>query len=179
MARLPYVTAGHSGDVDAVYRRITGIGRPIVNLHRVLANQPAALEAFMGMSRYVRGGSSLEPAVRELMILATAYEFGQTYEITHHLKAARAAGVPDEKLAAVAPGGDIRALGARERLAAEFSQEAARTRTCGSDTFSKLVEEFGTDGAVDVVVTAAWYHLCAVILNSTDVDLETGNGDQT
>jgi len=76
-ARVPYVGA------DPVFARVEAMGRPVLNLYRALANQPAALDAFLDMSRYVRSGSSLDAGLRELVILATAHELGQDYEVAH------------------------------------------------------------------------------------------------
>ncbi len=148
------------------------MGRPVANLYRVLANQPPALAAFLGMSRYVRSESSLDPRLRELVIVATAREFGQEYELIHHLEIARKSGVPDAKLAALEPGGDLRVLTPAERCAVEYARQSARGRTCDDATFERLGQAFGPAGVVDLVATSAWYHLCAVILNSAQVDLE-------
>ena len=148
------------------------MGRPVANLYRVLANQPPALAAFLGMSRYVRSESSLDPRLRELVIVATAREFGQEYELIHHLEAARKAGVPDAKLSALEPGGDLGVLTPAERCAVEYARRSARGRTCDDATFELLRQAFGPAGVVDLVVTSAWYHLCAVILDSAQVDLE-------
>ncbi len=176
MGRLPYVRPGTSAEVDALYDQIAGLGRPIANLYRSLANQPAALEAFLGMSRYVRGGSSLDPQLRELAILATAYVFDQDYEIAHHVEAARKVGVPEDKLHALAANGGLEALSPEERCAVEFSRQVARTRTCDAATFARVEELLGREGATDLVVTAAWYHLCAVILDTAGVELEAEYG---
>jgi 4-carboxymuconolactone decarboxylase len=148
------------------------MGRPVLNLYRVLANQPAALAAFLGMSRYVRSASSLDPGLRELAILATAHELGQVYEVSHHTEAARAAGVSNEKLEAVAPGGPIGVLTAPERAAVDFARQAAHTRSCDDATFEHLQSLFSTAEIVDLVLTTGWYHLCAVILGSLRVELE-------
>lgn len=88
MARLRYAAQGESPAVDDLYAEIGRMGRPVLNLYRVLANQPPALAAFLEMSRYVRSGSSLDPGLRELAILATAHELGQEYEVAHHTEAA-------------------------------------------------------------------------------------------
>jgi alkylhydroperoxidase family enzyme len=37
-----------------------------------------------------------------------------------------------------------------------------------------MLELFSTEEIVDLVVTVAWYHLCAVILGSFQVELEGG-----
>jgi len=172
MGRVPYVKAGTSRDVDDLYKEIAGMGRPVLNLYRTLANQPTALAAFLEMSRYVRGGSSLDAGLRELAILATAHELGQPYEVSHHTEAALRVGVPPEKLAAVAPGGSLDALEPAERGAVEFARQAAVTRSCDDATFQRLESLFSTEQIVDLVLTTGWYHLCAVILGSLQVELE-------
>ncbi len=145
----------------------------MLNLYSVLANQPPALEAFLGMSAYVRDGSSLDPGLRELTILATAHKLGQEYEVLHHTEAARRAGVPAEKVAAVGPGGSLDDLTEQERCAVEFARQVAATRKCTDDTFVLLSSMFSSEELVDLVVTTAWYHLCAAILGSLKVELET------
>ena len=149
-ARVPYVQN------DPVFARVEAMGRPVLNLYRALANQPAALEAFLDMSRYVRGGSSLDAELREVVILATAQELGSEYEVAHH-----------------STGVSLDALDERGRCAVEYARSAARTRTCDDATFERLKVHFSTDEIVDLVLTVGWYHLCAVILGSLEVELET------
>ena len=173
MARLPYVRTGASPDADDLYDEIERMGRPVLNLYRVLANQPPALSAFLGMSQYVRSASSLDPGLRELMILATAHELDQAYEVAHHTDAAGRAGVPPAKIAAVGPGGSLEALTEAERCAVEFARQAAHSRTCDDATFRRMESLFTPEEIIDLVVTTAWYHLCAVILGTTGVELET------
>jgi alkylhydroperoxidase family enzyme len=173
LARLPYVKTGVSNEADHLYAEIARMGRPVLNLYRVLANQPPALGAFLAMSRYVRSGSSLDPGLRELMILATAHELDQPYEVAHHTDAARRVGVPAAKIAAVGPGGALDALTPAERCAVEFARQAAQTRTCDDTMFGRLQALFTAEEITDVVVTTAWYHLCAVVLGTMRVELET------
>jgi len=172
MARLRYVGASNAPAIEALFAEIGRMGRPVLNLYRVLANQPPALAAFLGMSRYVRSASSLDPGLRELAILATAHELGQTYEVHHHTDAGQKVGLPLAKLAAVAPGAKLDALTPAEQCAVEFARQAASTRTCDDATFKSLESFFSPEEIVDLVVTTAWYHLCAVILGSLQVDLE-------
>jgi alkylhydroperoxidase family enzyme len=175
MARLPYVDPGTSPAVDALFAEIGRMGRPVLNLYRMLANQPPALAAFLEMSRYVRSESRLEPGLRELAILATARELGQEYEVAHHTEAAGRAGVAPAKVAAVIAGGPLDSLTPAERAAVEFARQAAHTRTCDDSTFGRLESLFSTEEIVDLAVTTGWYHLCAVILGSLGVELETGS----
>jgi alkylhydroperoxidase family enzyme len=171
MARLPYVERAASARVEDLYARVGRLGRPVLNLYRVLANQPAALEAFLGMSAYVRSGSTLEPQLRELIILATALELGQEYELAQHTEVARKVGVQPEKVAAIA-GPSLDALDEAERCAVEYARQVARTRTVDDAAFECLRSHFSDQSIVDIVVTTAWYHLCAAILGPLEVDLE-------
>src|SRR5207253_8547075 len=110
VARLRYVDPGASTAADAAYAEVGRMGRPILNLYRALANQPPALAAFLQMSRYVRSESSLEPGLRELVILATAQELKQAYELSHHVQAAAGVGVDAAKVMALMPGGSLDAF---------------------------------------------------------------------
>ena len=47
MGRVPYVKPGTSKEVDDLFKEIAGMGRPVLNLYRALANQPPALAAFL------------------------------------------------------------------------------------------------------------------------------------
>ena len=172
MARLPFVPPGISPAVDRLYAEIARLGRPVLNLYGVLANRPPALAAFLEMSRYVRSASALDPGLRELAILATAHELGQDYEVAHHTQAAASVGVDSAKVAALMPGGSLADLTPAERCAVEFARQAAQTRSCDEATFGRLQSLFSTEEIVDLVVTTAWYHLCAVILGSFRVELE-------
>ena len=171
MAKLPFVPPGESPRVDEVYARIGGLGRPVLNLYRVLANQPDALAAFLGMSAYVRDGSSLDARLRELLILVTAHELGQAYELAQHLAIARRLGIDAGKIEA-ATGGPAQALAVAERSAMDYAREVARTRECSEATFADLRSHFSDAAIVDIAVTVAWYHLCAAILGPFGVELE-------
>jgi alkylhydroperoxidase family enzyme len=172
VARLDYVKPGTNAEADAVFAQVQTLGRPVLNLYSELANHPPALSAFLSMSRYVRDASSLEPGLRELAILATAQALGQEYELVQHVAAARTARVPVEKIEAVSQGGSLESLTERERCAVEYSREAAKSRTCSDATFARMRSLFSTEEIVDLAVTAAWYHLCAVILGTFEIEPE-------
>jgi 4-carboxymuconolactone decarboxylase len=189
MARLPYVpnprsagaaapsdTARTCGpepaDVAAVYAEIHALGRPVLNLYRVLANQPPALRAFLGMSRYVRDESSLPAGLRELAILATAYALGVEYEQVHHVAAARGAGVAEAKLAAFPAWQTSDAFDDVERAAMTYAHEVATARRVNDRTFQVLAAYLSQGQIVDLALTVGWYHVCAALLLPLEVGLE-------
>ena len=175
MARLSYVDRSASPEVDELYGRIERLGRPVLNLYRVLANQPPALATFLDMSAYVRASSTLDPRLRELIILATASELRSEYELVQHRDIARRAGVPDAKMDA-ATGSGMDGLDEPERSAVEYARQVARSRTCDDAVFERLRSNFTPEATVDIVLTVAWYHLCAAILGPLEVELEDSGG---
>ena len=62
MARLPYVDQP-AGELATLYADIAGLRGSVLNLHRMLAHQPAGLRAFMVLSRYVHA-NQLDPRYR-------------------------------------------------------------------------------------------------------------------
>jgi alkylhydroperoxidase family enzyme len=84
-------------------------------------------------------------------------------------------GVPANKIRAVAPGGSLEVLSAAEHCAVDFAREVARSRTTDETLFQRLESNFSPPQIVDLVITTAWYHLCAVILGSLQVELEGGD----
>ena len=174
MARLRYVTPADSPDperMEHIYSQIRGMGRSVNHLYQVLANQPALLEAFLGMSRYIRDDSSLRPALREMAILATAEALDQPYEIAHHRPAALLAGVPPEKIDTILAG-ETHELAPVERAVVTYALQVAQERKVDDAAFDEVRSFFSDAEIADLVLTVAWYHLCAAVLGPLRVELE-------
>ena len=95
MARLPYLDKADlsPSDADILARDI--------NLHRVLANNPAAARAFIGLGQYIRHRSALDPRLRELAILQVGWLARSPYEWSHHVKIGHDFGVSDRDIEAL------------------------------------------------------------------------------
>jgi len=174
VARLPYLEAEQSSRpelVDGLYGQINGWGRPVGHLYKVLANQPAALEAFLGMSHYIRDLSSLDRHLTEMAVLATARALEQPYEKAHHEPVALSAGVSPSKIAAIAAGetGDLEPA---ERAVVTYADQVARTHDVDDAVFEQLRANLTDSQLTDLVLTVAWYHLCAAVLGPLHVELE-------
>jgi alkylhydroperoxidase family enzyme len=175
MARVPYVDApigGERPDLTELFSSIADLRGSVHNLHRALANQPAALQAFMGMSRYVRDDSRLDPRLRELAILATGYALDVAYEQHHHIRAARRVGVAEEKIAAFPWWWEASVFDDVERAVLAYADQVARRRDVDDETFAALRCRFDDATIVELAVTVGWYHLCAAILLPLRIEIE-------
>jgi alkylhydroperoxidase family enzyme len=174
VARLPYLEADQSSSPELIhdlYSQINGWGRPVAHLYKVLANQPPALAAFLGMSHYIRDRSSLDPTLREMAILATSRALDQPYERAHHEPLAVAAGIPAVKVAAIAEG-HWNELGPFERAVVAYADQVACRREVDDAVFEQLKDTLTDAELTDLVLTVAWYHLCAAILGPLRVEVE-------
>jgi len=110
MPRLKSVPrAEATPDMLAHYDRVFGAGRDPVaepgsatgtpgDWWTVWAQTPGILTAF---SAYSMAQAPLDPRVRELAIMRTGYARGSQFVFSQHCKAARNAGVAEEKIAAI------------------------------------------------------------------------------
>lgn len=167
MARVPYADPSESleqSDLAELYSIVAGLRGSVHNLQRALANQPAALRAFMGMSRYVRDESSLAPRLRELAVLATAYVHDVSYEIHYHVPAARRAGVSEQQLAAFPNWAAAGVFDDTERAVLSYADQVSRRLEVDEATFEILRSRLSLVEIVDLVLTVAWYQLCAAVI---------------
>ncbi len=176
MARVPYVDAVDGvapPDLVALYADIAGLRGSVLNLYRALGNQPAALRAFMGMSRYIRDDAALPADLRELAVLVTGYALDAPYEQYHHVPAARRAGVSEAKLAALptwAAAGDL--FTATERAVLAYAEQVSHTRTVDDATWASLQALLPQGQLIDLALTVGWYHLCAAVLGPLQIETE-------
>ncbi len=80
---------------------LTTVGKAlgmVPNLHRTLANAPAALDAYVAMANAL-GGGTLNPRIREALAIASAADNGCTYCASAHTTIGRSLRIPDEELA--------------------------------------------------------------------------------
>ena len=159
-------------DLFRIFETIRGRRGAVLNLYRVIANQPAALEAFLEMSHYVRDRSSLSTLFRELLILVVANRLNEPYELHQHQPLALEAGASPEVLQAIMQG-DFAKFPARERAALQLVEALTDGKDADPAMRDALVH-FLPGELVDVVLTAGWYQLCAVVIRAFRIEPEGG-----
>jgi len=175
MARLPYVSdadAATQPELARLYEEVAGLRGSVHNLHRIIANQPNALRAFMVMSRYVRNDAALDPRLRELAVLATANALNVEYEKHHHVPAARKAGVSEAQLAAFPNWQAASVFGPAERAVLSYADQVARQRQVDDAVFAALKPHLSDAEIFDLALTVGWYHLCAALIIPLGIEIE-------
>jgi len=171
LAAIPYPDPESVAGLAEVYQRIAGIGRPVLNLYRIMGHSPEGLQAYIGLSHFVRDNSSLPPPLRELAILQTGISLGCDYEAAHHTLAARTAGVPEPKIEAVLDGrrDDFEPI---ELAVLDYARQVAESRSVSDTTLTELRQHLTLRQISDLAITVGMYHMCAAILLPLRVEVD-------
>jgi 4-carboxymuconolactone decarboxylase len=165
------------GDADLSPRQgeaLASLGRRgSLNIYRTAAAAPEALEALLGVGRYlVSAASALGP--REIAILRSAWRCRCGYVWTQHAILARQAGLTEAEIAAVKRGAGAPAWTTAERSLIQACDELVADQFVGEATWETLAGSFDARRRMDLVFTVGHYVHVAMIVNTFGVQLDGG-----
>jgi 4-carboxymuconolactone decarboxylase len=127
---------------------------------------PEMGDPMQALGAAIRYRTSLEDGSRELAILVVAAMLDSAFEWFAHEPLARAAGVTEETISAIAEGRDPPDLDARDATI----YEAVRTLVSDGDLsdvhYTELSAQLGPTGCVEVVGLVGYYRMLALILRA-------------
>jgi len=168
MARVPYLELADLApeNRDLLKRNIT--------LHRALVNSPEATRSFLGLARYIRFQSRLDPRLREMAILQVGYSAKSPYEYSHHIKIAREFGVSDDDIRAITTEtrGERSALPPFERAVLRAARELTAQPQLCDETFAELKSGLDHERIVDLLMTISFYAGVVRLLAALQIDIE-------
>lgn len=110
----------------------------------------------------------------ELAILVTGQLWQAQYEWYAHEPMARAAGLPDEVIAAIKEGREPQCSDPGDAAAYRFCRTLLDRRRVDDETYRATVEVFGEDGTQELINACGMYTLVSMTLNTFEVDLPDG-----
>jgi 4-carboxymuconolactone decarboxylase len=172
MTRLPQVGLEPADEITAaVFDTFRAENRDPIALYRVLAHSPLILRAYAGLARALRYEAETPRDVRELMILRTAQLTGSEYEWSHHRVMGAAAGVGEEKVAALAGWEESGAFDERERAALRCVDEMHEIALT-DEAFAALEGAVGAGQTIELVMLAAFYQAVARMIQALGLVVE-------
>ncbi len=132
-----------------------------------------------GMRLFQLGGAlRFKPCIErryiELAILVTGQLWQAQYEWYAHEPMARAAGVPDDVIAAVKAGHEPAFTDHGDEVAYRFCATLHDQRRVDDVTYAATVEVFGEAGVQELINACGLYTLVSMTLNTFEVDLPEG-----
>jgi len=142
------------------------------NVHRVLANHPALLQAWIEFVYSLRAAGMAPPRFRELVILRVAANAKSSYEWVHHQSLAASAGIDEAELAGVRDWPAFHKFSKEDDLALGLA-DAVSEGDVPRALLDRAVRTFGTAEALELVVTAGFYAMVAHLISWIEIPLES------
>jgi 4-carboxymuconolactone decarboxylase len=111
------------------------------------------------------------PGYFEISTLIAAREYDQQYEWTAHEVAARRAGVDQKVIDTIKYNRSLDGLPEKDRTLIQFGRDLLKKHHIESAMFKKMVEQFGTQGTIELTMTIGDYVMTALLLNAVDQQL--------
>lgn len=144
-------------------------GTPL-NVVRIGAHaSPQMFEAQGRLGYAVADPEVLEPRVRETAILRVAHLSNSAYELHHHLPLARAAGLGEMDLQALATG-EYHALDPLLAAVARFTDEVVRNLSPGDETLADLRGRVTDRVVINLVLAIGCYMSIARLIATTGIE---------
>ena len=167
MARIPYPDPASQS--DEVKERLNRVGS--LNVTRMMSHSEGVMLAFSKMGTQLLLKGKLDPVLREAVILRIGQLCRSDYEWHQHVSVARAVGMDDPTLEALA-GGEHDRLDHRIQLALRFAEEIHRDNRASEATVAEAAATFSPAELVELCIVAGYYIMTAGYLNSLAIEIE-------
>lgn len=168
MARVPYFDLAQAPES---YLQLIG-SRPPLNLYRMLPHAGKVAEGFLALGGAILRENRLDARLREIAILRVGLLCGSSYEVHQHRRVARNVGLADDKVAALAPGADLGALDATERMVVDYVDQVVGHVKAPDALFQALCDALSPALVAELTLVIGFYMMVSRFLENFEVDIE-------
>ena len=157
-----------------------GMRRPdgeVLNIFGTLAHHPDMFRRWLVFAAHVLSKNTLPARDRELLILRTGWNCKSRYEWGQHVLIARDCGLSDAEIERIKEGPAAADWAASDRSLLVAADELHATSSMSDPTWEALSAVYTAEQMLDIVATVGNYHLVAMFLNTTRVELDPGVPD--
>ena len=153
-----------------------GTGRS-ANVFATFARNPPVDALRNAVPGHIRGGSTLSPRHRELLLMRIGVLCRSEYEWAAHMRAGKGTGMTDADVERIvrgpnAPGGD-----ALETALLRATDELYRDDRISDETWAELAARLDTRQLLDVLIAVGGYRAASMAINSAGVQLDENMAD--
>ena len=172
MARVPLIGEDRE-DLAPFIGRVKAERGRLINLYRVLLNSPPVAESWLDFNSTIRFNTTVEPALRELIILRVSILNGAQYQArihgaTHALKA----GVTKAQIEALADWRSSSLFTDADRAALAWTDAMTRDIEVPDTLHTDLQRHFHDRQIVEITVLAGAYNMHTRVARALKIDAE-------
>ena len=151
------------------YRAVIEARGRLPGPNKIWVHNPKLAKAAAPLGAHFRGGYSLSEREREIAVVIITSKWHAIYPTNAHERAAKAAGLPAEKVEAMLCGLPTSFTEPREQVVYEMATCLANARWVAKGLYDRAVEALGHVGITDVICLMGYYTMVAMTLAFYDV----------
>ncbi len=137
--------------------------------NKIYVHNPKLAKVIGALGRHLRTGFSLNEREREIAVCIITSRWRSAYPTSAHERAAKAAGLPHDKVEAILSGLTTSFDDKREQVIYEMATCLANSRWVSKGLYDRAVEALGHVGITDVIVLMGSYTATSMTLAFYDV----------
>jgi 4-carboxymuconolactone decarboxylase len=141
--------------------------------NKIYVHNPKLAKVMGPLGAYFRTGYSLSEREREIAVCVITSKFHSAYPTNAHERAAKAAGLPSDKVEAILSGLPTSFSDKREQVVYEMATCLANARWVPQGLYDRAVDALGHVGITDVITLMGFYSSVAMTLAFYDVPAGT------
>jgi 4-carboxymuconolactone decarboxylase len=175
--RLPPIapTQWTSAQRDCAQEIIDGPRKALVEPFIPMLRSPELCTHAQRLGEYLRYRSVIGLQLSELAILVTARYWSQQVEWSIHAPIAIREGIPEAVVTAIANGHDPAFKDQNQALVWTFSRQILAYQSVDESTWSRAVDAFGEQGAVDLLGVVGYYTMLSIVMNGSQTPPPAGS----
>lgn len=146
-------------------------GRPL-NVHRLMAHNPALLDAWWPFRKHCVNGGGLDNRHRELIVLRVAAHMRSWYEWASHVERGLAAGLTRAEIERVSRATDDADWAQDDALVLRTVDDCIAHRRIRRETLLALHERFSASQVLDMIAVQGMYAMLGVMINTWEIELD-------
>ena len=136
---------------------------------KIYVHNPKLAKVMGPFGAHFRGPYSLTEREREIAVCVVNSKFHTAYATNAHERAAKAAGLPDDKVEAILSGLPTSFTDTREQVVYEMAICLTHSRWVSKGLYERAIEALGHVGATDVIALMGFYAAVSMTLAFYDV----------
>ncbi len=168
MARIPYADI-ETDAVRPLADKIVAQRGSILHLYQMLLHSPAVADGWLAYLTSIRQESSLDAALRELVIMRVALLNRAPYEADQHAPIALSEGVSEEKLAGLAHWPQCALFDPRERAVLAYVDAMTQHVQVPDQVFAGVSAHFAPQQLIELTATIAAYNMVSRFLEALQI----------
>ena len=146
----------------------------VYNVIKTMMHNMSLFNSFNVLGRHIMSDSSLEPRLREILIMRVGWNTECEYQWGQHVRMSAPAGLTAEDHERIKEGGAAQGWTELESALLNAVDELLADTMIGDNTWTVLARHLNTEQLTDAIFTIGHYNMVAMALNSCGVQRESG-----